>query len=108
MSSRAARVVWWVVAVLLLFASGWSFNLATYNWFVADFHDKYSQAYASRGNIFSIVALGLFAATVWVVVVLLRSRKKRQLGVLAHGAPEIARRAMPTAWGVGGTRHPRP
>lgn len=70
----------WVVAALFLLASGWSFNLATYNWFAADFHNQYSHAYASRGNTFSIVALGLFAAFGWVIVALLRARKKRRLG----------------------------
>lgn len=52
MSSRAGRVTSWVAAVLLLLASGWSFNLATYNWFAADFHNEYSHAYAyaSRGG----------------------------------------------------------
>jgi NADH:ubiquinone oxidoreductase subunit K len=68
-----------MVAALLLLAAGWSFNLATYNWFAADFHDKYSHAYASRGNVFSIVALALFAASVWVAVALLRSGRKRRL-----------------------------
>jgi len=80
MSSRAARVASWIVAAILLLASGWSFNLATYNWFAADFHNQYSHAYASRGNIFSIVALGLFAASVWVIAALFRSGKKRRLG----------------------------
>jgi hypothetical protein len=69
-----------MVAAVLLLASGWSFNLATYNWFAADFHNQYTHGYASRGNIFSIVALALFAAFVWVIVALLRSRKKRRLG----------------------------
>ena len=80
MNSRAARVASWVLAVFLLLASGWSFNLATYNWFAADFHNEYSHAYASRGNIFSIVALALLAASAWVVVALLRSSRKRRLG----------------------------
>jgi len=77
MSSRAGRVTSWVVAALLLLASGWSFNIATYNWFAADFRNQYSHSYASRGNIFSIVALALFAASVWMIVVVLRSDKKR-------------------------------
>jgi hypothetical protein len=80
MSSRAARVASWVVAALLLLASGCSFNIATYNWFAADFHNQYSHAYASRGNIFSILALALFAGSAWVIVALLRSGKKRRLG----------------------------
>lgn len=79
MTSRAARVASWVVAGLLLLVSGWSFNLATYNWFAADFHDRYSRVYASRGNIFSVVAMVLLAASVWVIVALLRSRRKRRL-----------------------------
>jgi uncharacterized membrane protein YidH (DUF202 family) len=81
MGSRAARVASWMLAAFLLLASGWSFNLATYNWFAADFHNEYSHAYASRGNIFSIVALALFAASVCVVVAVLRSGKKRRLGL---------------------------
>jgi len=80
MSSRTARVTSWVVAALLLLASDWSFNIATYNWFAADHHTEYSQAYASRGNIFSIVALALLAASVSVIVALLRSGRKRRLG----------------------------
>ena len=80
MSSKTARVTSWVMAVLLLLAAGWSFNIATYNWFAADFHNQYSHAYASRGNIFSIVALALFAASVSVIVALLHSGKKRRLG----------------------------
>jgi hypothetical protein len=81
MSPRASRVAAWVVAaLLLLLASGWSFNLATYNWFAADFHNEYSHAYASRGNIFSIVALALFAASVSVIVTLRRSGKRKRLG----------------------------
>lgn len=79
MSSRINKATPWVMAVLLLLASGWCFNLATYNWFAADLHDEYSRTYASRGNVFSIVALALFAASVWVIVALLRSRKKRKM-----------------------------
>ncbi len=51
-----------------------------YNWFAADFHNEYSHAYASRGNIFSIVALALFAASVSVIVALRRSGKRKRLG----------------------------
>jgi multisubunit Na+/H+ antiporter MnhB subunit len=64
MSPRASRVIAWVVVAVLLLASGWSSNIATYNWFAADFHNQYSHAYASRGNVFSIVALALFATSV--------------------------------------------
>jgi uncharacterized membrane protein YidH (DUF202 family) len=79
MSSKTARVTSWVMAALLLLASGWSFNIATYNWFAADYHNEYSHAYASRGNIFFIVALALLAAFVWVIVAILRSGKKRRM-----------------------------
>jgi len=85
LSSRAARVVWWLVAATLLLASAWSFNLATYNWYVADMHDKYSELYASRGNVFFIVALALFGAAVWVIVALFRSRKKRRQIIAGQG-----------------------
>jgi uncharacterized membrane protein YidH (DUF202 family) len=77
MNPKTARVTSWVMAALLLLLSGWSLNIATYNWFAADHHDEYSHAYASRGNIFFIVALALFAAFVWLIVAILRSGKKR-------------------------------
>ena len=73
MSSKAARVTSWVMAALLLLASGSSLNIATYNWFAADHHNEYSDAYASRGNVFFIVALALFVAFVWVIVSALTS-----------------------------------
>ena len=77
--SRWPNVMRWLAAILLLLGSGWSFNLATYNWFAADHHTEYSQAYASRGNIFFIVALALLAASVSVIVAILRSSKKRRM-----------------------------
>jgi multisubunit Na+/H+ antiporter MnhB subunit len=77
-SGSTARVSLWVVAALLLLAAGWSFNLATYNWFAADFQNQYSHAYASRGNIFSIIAIVLFATSISMIVALLRSSKKRR------------------------------
>jgi len=67
------------LAALLLLASVWSFNIATYNWFAADFHNEYSHAYASRGNIFSVVALALFAGSLVLIVALLRAGNKRRL-----------------------------
>jgi hypothetical protein len=78
-SGSAARVTLWVVAVLLLLASGWSFNIATFNWFAADFHNEYSHAYLSRGNIFAIIAIVLFAASMAMIVGLIRSAKKRRM-----------------------------
>ncbi len=77
--SRWPNAVRWLAAILLLLGSGWSFNLATYNWFAADHHTEYSHAYASRGNIFSIVALALLTASVSVIVAILRSGKKRRM-----------------------------
>ena len=77
--SRWPNVMRWLTAILLLLGSAWSFNIATYNWFAADHHTEYSHAYASRGNIFSIVALALLAASVWVIVAILRSAKKRRM-----------------------------
>ena len=72
-------MAYWGLAALLLLASGWSLNLATYNWFAADQHDQYSLAYASRGNGFFGVALILFVAFVSVVVAILRTAKKRNV-----------------------------
>ena len=85
MSSRAARVAWWLVAATLLLVSAWSFNLATYNWYAAKMHDNYSQVYASRANVFFIVAPALFGAGVWVIVALFRSRKKRRQIIAGQG-----------------------
>jgi len=79
MTPKKKTILWWIIALLLLLASGWSLNVAIYNWWAADFHDKYSHAYASRGNIFSIVALVLFAASISMIVALLRSGKKRRM-----------------------------
>jgi len=79
MNSKTARVAFWVMAVLLFLGAGWSFNIATFNWFAADFHNEYSHAFATRGNIFFIVALALLAASVSVVVVLRRSGKKQRM-----------------------------
>jgi len=47
-------------------------------WFAADHHTEFGHAYASRGNIFSIVALALLAASVSVIVGIIRSSKKRR------------------------------
>jgi uncharacterized membrane protein YidH (DUF202 family) len=77
--SRSPNVVRWLAAILLLLGSGWSFNIATYNWFAADHHTEYSHAYASRGNLFSIVAVALLAASVWLIVSALRSVKKQRM-----------------------------
>jgi len=76
--SRWPNVVRWLAAGLLLLGSGWSFNIATYNWFAADHNTEFGHAYASRGNIFSIVALALLAASVSVIVGIIRSSKKRR------------------------------
>jgi hypothetical protein len=66
------------LAAFLLLASGWSLNIATYNWFAADFPGQNSQAYVSRGNIFFLVALAFFAAFVSIVVAVFCSAKKRR------------------------------
>jgi len=76
-SSKPAEVMRWLIVAALLFVSGWFLNLATYNWFAADFRGDYSHSYALRGNIFFVAALVLIAASVWVTVATLRSRKKR-------------------------------
>ena len=78
MNSRTARMGFWMAGALFLLASGWSFNIATYNWVAADSHTQYSRAYASRGNIFFIVALALLAASVVLIVAILRSGRRRQ------------------------------
>jgi len=76
MRSRAARVTCWVVAILLVLASGWSLNVAAYNWFAADHPSEYSHAYGTRGNWFFVVAFVLLAASISLIVAILRSDKK--------------------------------
>ncbi|MGB2676346.1 MAG: hypothetical protein WAN12_04610 [Candidatus Acidiferrum sp.] len=80
MNARATRVAYWLIAIALLFVSGWFLNIAMYNWWAAGFpHNEYRHAYASRGNIFSVLAIVLFAAFVSVVVAILRASKKRRM-----------------------------
>lgn len=74
--SRWPDVIRWLAAIILLLASGWFFNVATYNWFSADFRGSYSRAYALRGNIFFGAALTFLAGFIFTVVALVRSRKK--------------------------------
>jgi uncharacterized membrane protein YidH (DUF202 family) len=74
-----ARVTYWLLAALLLCGSGWFLNIAIYNWFAADFHNQYSHAYASRGNVFFLAALALFVAFVSVIVAGVRSAKNRRM-----------------------------
>ena len=76
MNAKPTIVIYVVMAVFLLVAAGWSLNIATYNWFAADFHNEYSQAYASRGNHFFFLAVALLSAFVLVIVALIRRRKK--------------------------------
>jgi hypothetical protein len=65
-----------ILAGLLLAASGLSFNAAFASWFFADFHDEYSHANATRGNILFILALIFLAVFIWSVVAISRSTKK--------------------------------
>ncbi len=78
MTSTTPIIILWAAAVLLLLGAGWSFNIATYNWFAADFHNEYSRAYASRGNVFSLIAIALFLAFVSAIVAALRLRKRKK------------------------------
>ena len=77
--ARPKTILLWTSASLLFLASAWFLNIATYNWFAADFHNKYSHAYASRGSTFFISATVLFVAFILVVVAIIRSRKKRRI-----------------------------
>jgi TRAP-type C4-dicarboxylate transport system permease small subunit len=78
MNSKLARLTYLVAGICLL-ASAWSFNLATYNWFAADFHNQYSHPYATRGNIFSIVGLAFFVAFLLAIIAIVRSSRKRRM-----------------------------
>jgi len=77
MNVKTRPVVWWITAGLSLVASIWSFNLATYNWFAADHHNEYSHAFALRGNAFSILSIALFVVFISLLIIALRSRKKK-------------------------------
>ena len=79
MKINTKAVLLWTSAVLLLLASLCSLNIATYNWFAADFHNQYSHDFAFRGNIFFFLALALFAAFIFVVVAIFRSARKRRV-----------------------------
>jgi H+/Cl- antiporter ClcA len=72
-------ILWLTISSFLLFASGFSLYIAAYNWWAADFRSEYSQAYASRGNEFFVLALILFAAPASVVVAVLRWRRRQGL-----------------------------
>jgi len=77
-------MMYWVVVVVLFLAAAWSFDIATYNWFAADFPSEYKHAYLWRGNIFLFVAVALFAASISLIVALLRVRKRRQIASAGH------------------------
>jgi TRAP-type C4-dicarboxylate transport system permease small subunit len=79
MKMNTKAVLLWICGALLLLASLYSLNIATYNWFAADFHNQYSHDFASRGNIFFFLALALFAAFVLVVTAIFRSARKRRV-----------------------------
>jgi cbb3-type cytochrome oxidase subunit 3 len=80
MRARANNAVYCFVALALILASAWSMNIAIYNWWAAGFpHAEYGRAFAMRGNIFSVLAIVLFAALVSVILAIFRASKKRQL-----------------------------
>jgi hypothetical protein len=72
-------ILWLTISGFLLIASGFSLYIAVYNWWAADFRSEYSQAYASRGNEFFVLALVLLAAFASVVVTVLRRRRRQGL-----------------------------
>jgi FtsH-binding integral membrane protein len=75
-NSQFARAMYYLVAGLLLVASGVSFNAAFANWFFADFHNENSRSYVSRGNIWFLLALIFLAGCIWLVIAISRSIKK--------------------------------
>lgn len=67
----------WVLAVVLLLATGWSANLTLFNWWAAGgppVNDV--KVYELRGNVFSLVTVLLFVAFVAVVVMNVRRSKR--------------------------------
>jgi uncharacterized membrane protein YdfJ with MMPL/SSD domain len=79
MTPERKTILWCIIALVLLLASGWSLNVALYNLWAADFHSEYSHAYASRGTVFFFVALVLFGTFASMLVAIFRLVKKRQL-----------------------------
>lgn len=78
-AGRIKAFIPWLTVILLFLGSGWTLNISIANWWAASFHDEHRQVYTSRGNIFFIVALALFAASVSVIVATLRSGKRRRM-----------------------------
>jgi hypothetical protein len=75
---KSTTAIYWVIAGVAFAVAGWLLNLATYNWFAADFHGPYSRVYASRGNWFFFGALVFFAICVCAIIALLQRRRKRR------------------------------
>lgn len=80
MTAKGKTVLRWASALFLFLASAWSFNIATYNYFAADFPNEYRQAYLSRGNQFFFLAVVFFAGFVWMVVAIIRFKRKSRSG----------------------------
>lgn len=76
MTIDAKTTILWAVALLLFLASAWSMNNATFFLFAADFPGEYRHLYESRGTHFFVLAITLFVGSAWIVVAIIRSRKK--------------------------------
>lgn len=70
------KLVYWAGAAFLLGLALWSFDIASYSYFAADFPTDYKQRWISHGNRFAILALFCFAAFVYLVAKAIRSRKR--------------------------------
>jgi len=64
------------VAVLLFLASVWLLNISASNWWVASFHERYWQDYASRGNMFFVLSLFLLGGFIFVVASIFRMKSR--------------------------------
>jgi H+/Cl- antiporter ClcA len=77
MGTKTKATLLWISTASLLLASAWFLNLAMYHWFAADFHNEYSHAHDSWGNVFVLLAIALCGAFVGIVVAVFRRRNRR-------------------------------
>ena len=68
----------WLLVLVLILGSFWLGNLTLFNWWAAGGPSTpHPEAYAFRGNLFFVIACLFFVAFVIVVVMNIKSQRKR-------------------------------